>query len=318
MNIKQIKEKYTCLDYLGDRIVKKVSNGYLARAPWREDNHPSLTVSLNGKGWKDHATGEHGSIIDLVMRCLNTRDVLAACEHLERTDPHFSLPQPNSEYDGGKEKGAFTRFDVMSLQSRGLFAYLHQRYVNIDIAKHFLQEAHYSFSEGGSHLYALAYGNDLGGFELRNSLKVGGKLSKSPKTITTHLDRQNAPVIVFEGFFDMLSFATMCGGVKHNYVVLNSTAMVLAGIEVLKTLQNHIYLCLDNDKGGDDATAQILEAIPSAIDIRNRFFPYKDLNAYLCALRGSSYAGRHIRLRRQEEYWEASPLGCTSNQVARR
>lgn len=283
MNIKQIKEKYTCLDYLGDRVVKKVANGYLARSPWRDDKHPSLTVSLNGKGWKDQATGEHGSVIDLVMRCLNTRDVRLACEHLERTNPHFSFPQHQSEYGGGKEKGAFTRFDVVPLQSRGLFAYLHNRCVNIEIAKQFLKEAHYSTKDpdDGTYLYALAYGNDLGGYELRNSLKSLSKLSKAPKGITVHLDRENAPTVVFEGFMDMLSFATLCGGVKHNYVVLNSTAMVQSGIEVLKTLQNQVYLALDNDEGGESATKEILAAIPGAIDIRGKFAPYKDLNDFL-------------------------------------
>lgn len=283
MNIKQIKETYTCLDYLGDRVVKKVANGYLARVPWRDDKNPSLTVSLNGKGWKDQATGAHGSVIDMVMLHLGC-DVTSACEHLERINPHFSFPQANYEYSGGREKGAFTRFDVVPLQSRGLFAYLHNRHVNMEIAKRFLKEAHYSTKDpyDGTFLYGLAYGNDKGGYELRSGLKVGGKLSKSPKGITVHLNRGNAPVIVFEGFMDMLSFATLCGEVKHNYIVLNSTAMVVSGIDVLKSLQNQVYLALDNDKSGDDATAQILDAVPTAIDIRSRFAPYKDVNEYLC------------------------------------
>ena len=283
MNIKKIKETYTCLDYLGDKVVKKVANGYLARAPWREDANPSLTVTPNGRGWHDLTTGQHGSVIDLVMLHHGVT-MEGACEILLRANPHFSFPQPNSEYSGGREKGAFTRFDVVPLQSRGLFAYLHKRCVNIEIAKRFLKEAHYSTKDpdDGTYLYALAYGNDLGGYELRNGLKVGGKLSKSPKGITVHLDRGNAPVIVFEGFMDMLSFATLCGGVKHNYVVFNSTAMVAAGIEVLKTLHNQVYLALDNDKSGDDATAQILNAVPTAIDIRGRFAPCKDVNDYLC------------------------------------
>ena len=84
---------------------------------------------------------------------------------------------------------------------------------------------------------------------------------------------------------DMLSFATLCGGVKHNYVVLNSTAMVASGIEVLKTLQNQVYLALDNDDGGESATKEILAAIPGAIDIRSRFAPCKDVNDYLTKLK---------------------------------
>lgn len=286
MNIAEIKDKYTCLDYLGDRVVRKVANGFLARAPWREDANPSLTVTPNGRGWHDLTTGQHGSVIDLVMLHHGVT-MEGACEILLRANPHFSFPQHLSEYGGGREKGAFTRFDVVPLQSKGLFAYLHNRCVNIEIAKRFLKEAHYSTKDpdDGTYLYALAYGNDKGGYELRNSLKGLSKLAKAPKGITVHLDRENAPVVVFEGFMDMLSFATLCGGVKHNYVVLNSTAMVASGIEVLKTLQNQVYLALDNDDGGESATKEILAAIPGAIDIRSRFAPCKDVNDYLTKLK---------------------------------
>lgn len=283
MNTKQIKDKYTCLDYLGDRVVKKVANGYLARTPWREDNNPSLTISLNGRGWKDQATGEHGSVIDLVMLHLGCT-MNHACEVLLRENPSFSFPQPNSEYSGGKEKVAFTRFDTMPITSRGLYAYLHQRCINIDIAKQFLVEAHYSTKDpdDGTYIYTLGYRNDKGGYELRNA---HCKLSNSPKWITTHLDKGNAPVVVFEGFFDMLSFATMCGGVKHNYVVLNSIVNVDKAIEVLRPISDKIYLCLDNDQGGDDTTRLMLDALPSAVDIRSRFAPAKDVNEYLVKIK---------------------------------
>lgn len=277
--LKEIKEKFTCLDYLG-QPAKKTRNGYLYRAPWREDTHPSLSVTDNGRGWHDLATGEHGSVIDLVMRCLNTNDVRLACEEIERQAPSsFSFSQPIlEEYEEKKKEGGFTKFDVVKLQSKGLFAYLFHRKVNIEIAKQFLQEAHYSFRNGDSYLYALAYPNDKGGYELRSNFYKG---STSPKGITTHFTIENAPVIVFEGFMDMLSFATLCGVVKHNYVVLNSIVNKEAALEVLKPFQNQVYLCLDNDRGGNDTTSWLLQELPLAIDIRQRFAPAKDVNDYL-------------------------------------
>lgn len=286
MDIKHIKETYTCLDYLGDRVVRKVANGWLARAPWREDANPSLTITPNGRGWHDLSTGQHGSVIDMVMQH-NGVGIDQACQILLRANSHFSFPEPDSECSGGREKGSFTRFDVVPLQSKGLFAYLHNRCVNIEIAKLFLKEVHYSTKDpdDGRYLYALAYGNDLGGYELRNSLKVGGKLSKSPKGISTHLSLQNAPVVVFEGFFDMLSFATLCGEVRHNYLTLNSIVNKEAAVEVLRSYEGKIYLSLDNDKGGEDATTYMMGQLPSAIDIRSRFAPCKDVNDYLCSLK---------------------------------
>ena len=289
MNIQQIKEKYTGLDYLG-KPAKKVAHGYLYHAPWREDTHPSLSVTDNGRGWHDLATGEHGSVIDLVMRCLNTNDVRLACEEIERQAPSsFSFSQPIlEEYEEKKKEGGFTKFDVVKLQSKKLFAYLYHRKVNIDIAKQFLQEAHYSFRDGDSYLYALAYANDRGGYELRGRPYLGNpqgyKGCTSPKGITTHFTIENAPVIVFEGFMDMLSFATLCGVVKHNYVVLNSIVNKEAALEALETLQNQVYLCLDNDRGGDDTTSWLLKQLSLAEDIRKRFAPAKDVNDYLLRL----------------------------------
>lgn len=287
MNIKQIKETITCLDYLG-KPAKKVAHGYLYHAPWREDKHPSLSVTPDGRGWHDLATGAKGSVIDLVMMHLNTRDFRRIIEELEKfRSDSFSFPQSNTS-DGEKEKGLdYTRFELVPLQSRGLYAYLHKRGINIGIARQFLQEAHYSFQErtDGRYLYALAYPNDLGGYELRGAPYTGNpdgyKGGIAPKGITTHFDKANAPTVVFEGFMDMLSFATLCGGVKHNYMVLNSTVNAPAAIEVLRPMGGKVLLCLDNDEGGGKATKQMIDALPSAVDIRIRFAPAKDVNEYL-------------------------------------
>lgn len=279
MNIKQIKENHTCLDYLGQPM-KKTRNGYLYRAPWREDTHPSLSVTANGKGWHDLATGAHGSVIDLVMRCLNTSDVRRACEELERQAPlSSSFSQPLSDGEKKKEQ-RFTKFDVVKLQSPGLFSYLQHRKIDLPIAKQFLKEARYSFKEvdDDRYLYALAYANDKGGYELRSSIFKGGT---APKGITTHLTLPDAATVVLEGFMDMLSWATLTDGVKHNYIVLNSIVNTPVAIEVLKGRQGRIYLALDNDDAGREATRRMLAEVPVAMDISHKYAAYKDVNEYL-------------------------------------
>ena len=286
MNIKQIKESRTCLDYLGKPLKKTSSGWHIYRCPWKTDTHPSLTVSPDGKVWRDLSTGAEGGIIELVMTCLDTRDFRRVCAEFDSSS--FSM---SKVLDRKKEKefvsNGFASFSVVPLQSRGLFAYLHERRIDIDIAKQFLQEAHYSFVQrtDDRYLYALAYPNDLGGYELRTAPYVGNpdgfKGSTSPKGITTHLAQENAPVVVFEGFFDMLAFATLCGEVRHNYVTLNSIVNAPAAIDVLTGYEGIIYLCLDNDDRGETTTKEMLNALPSAIDIRSRFAPAKDVNEYL-------------------------------------
>lgn len=289
--LKEIKEKYTCLDYLG-QPVKKTRNGYLYRAPWREDTHPSLSVTDNGRGWHDLATGEHGSVIDLVMRCLNTTDIRRACEEImQHESVSFSFLQPVLKENGEKKKeGGFKKFEVVKLQSPGLYTYLYKRKINLQIAKQFLMEAHYTFrSNDDSYLYALAYANDLGGYELRGAPyrgnPIGYKGGTTPKGITTHRLVDGAPVVVVEGFADMLSWATLTGGVKHNYVVLNSIVNAPAAIETLKGMYGRIYLALDNDQAGRETTRRIMAEVPTAKDISFKYAPAKDVNDYLIQIK---------------------------------
>lgn len=288
MNVKQIKEKYTCLDYIGsDKVVRKTAYGFLCRCPWREDKNPSLSITPNGKGWQDHATGEHGNIIDLVMKCINSKDLSKVCAEFERIQPNsFSLDPAKNSNDESKEKGVFALFDVVPLQAKGLYAYLHQRGIDYTIAKSLCMEAHYSFhAEKDRYLYALAFQNDKSGYELRSPYIKG---SKSPKAITSHLEIENASIVVFEGFLDALSFFTLSKGIKHNYLVLNSVVNVDAAIAKLQERPDAVvHLLLDNDPAGDEATKKMLSALRNAKDIRQRIAPYKDVNDYLKSLQGA-------------------------------
>lgn len=282
MNLAQIKEKYTILDYLGEPL-KKVVNGYLYRAPWREDTHPSLSVTLNGKGWHDLSTDEHGNLIDLVMKVLGTSDLAQVCAAFSDIVPSSSFPQSKDFGERKEKESAFARFEVLPLQSRGLFVYLTQRGISGTIAKQLCSEAHYSFSDQNDnrYLYALAFPNELGGYELRSAYYKGGT---SPKGISFSYTIQNAPIVVFEGFFDCLAFFTLCGGIRHNWCVLNSVVNVDSAIERLAAFpSDKLFLCLDNDSAGNDTTAKLLEHLPNAIDIRLRFAPHKDVNDYLLA-----------------------------------
>ena len=278
MNIDQIKASISIIDYLG-APVKVTANGYLYRCPWREDVHPSLSVTKDGRGWHDLATGEHGNIIDLAMKVLHTTDFSTICRHFTENSFSFS---PSESFDEQREKrSSFSKFEVLKMVSPGLFAYLHQRGISAELGKQFCREARYSFTEGNAdrYLYALAFQNDKGGYELRNPRF---KASYPPKGITPLQMRENAPYVVFEGFFDLLSFITMCGGIKHNYVVLNSIINLPDAIEVLQH-QERVFLCLDNDDAGRAATSSMRDSLGNSrvIDIAPRMLPFKDVNEYL-------------------------------------
>lgn len=280
MNISQIKEKYTCLDYLRRIVVlKKCSNGYLCRCPWREDKTPSLSITPNGKGWHDFATGERGNVIDLVCKCLDTTDYKRVCAEFEGM-ALSSFPTVKNTLTGGKEEKAYRTFQVKELSNHALLDYMQDtRGIPVNIAQLFCKEAYYSFPHTPTRtLFSVAFMNDKGGYELRNSFS---KASASPKWISTRLYKENASYAVFEGFMDMLSFVTLCGEVRHNLIVLNSVSFTQTAIEQLRNVSTTVYLCLDNDTAGDKATAEFVRELPRAVDCRKRFAPCKDVNEYL-------------------------------------
>lgn len=288
MNIKQIKEQFTCLDYLGEPL-KKVSNGYLYRCPWKEDKHPSLSVTLDGGGWHDLSDGTHGNLIDLVARCIGTNDFRQICAQFDSVTKNTSSFRQSRTLDARKEESNnFARFSTIPLQAYRLKDYLlKERGIRPETAIALgVVEAHYSIrADIPRDLYALAYPNDKGGYELRGAPYEGNprgfKGSKAPKGITTHLIEANLPYVVFEGFADMLSFATMTNGQKHNYVTLNSTVNSETAIVALKGVKSQIFLCLDNDHSGDEATEKMLVALPGSQDIRKGLMPHKDVNELL-------------------------------------
>ena len=288
MNVKQIKEQFTCLDYLGEPL-KKMSNGYLYRCPWKDDKHPSLSVTLDGGGWHDLSDGTHGNLIDLVARCIGTNDFRQICAQFDSVTKNTSSFRQSRTLDARKEESNnFARFSTIPLQAYRLKDYLlKERGIRPETAIALgVVEAHYSIrADIPRDLYALAYPNDKGGYELRGAPYEGNprgfKGSKAPKGITTHLIEANLPYVVFEGFADMLSFATMTNGQKHNYVTLNSTVNSETAIVALKGVKSQIFLCLDNDHSGDEATEKMLVALPGSQEIRKGLMPHKDVNELL-------------------------------------
>lgn len=279
MNASQIKEQIGIVEYLrgiGIEPASITARGYMYRCPWRDDKHPSLSVTPDGRAWFDHSTGEKGSVIDLAMKVNNTNDLAAVCALFASSSFHQSRP-----FDQGKEKDkaqAFKSFNIVPLQSRGLFAYLNERGIPGNVARSYCQEARYSFSGQDGGLYALAFPNDKGGYELRSKHYKG---CKSPKGITTHFELENAPTVVFEGFMDFLSFVAMEGARRHNYCILNSITNAGEAIEKLSGCAK-VYLCLDNDDPGREAAAHIRDSLGGDVeDISSRILPYKDLNDFL-------------------------------------
>lgn len=155
------------------------------------------------------------------------------------------------------------------------------------MAADYVQEMYYRVN--GKSLFALAFKNNAGGYELRNP---GYKGCTFPKNITRiqFAGKRNDACFVFEGFMDYLSFLT----IRHknspaypcidwqDYIILNSTANMDKALYPLGEYEKIHYL-LDNDEAGRKATQDILKEYGWRVrDASHLYSGHKDLNDYLC------------------------------------
>jgi hypothetical protein len=255
MNIRPKREMHTCGMYY---------------SPFRPETVPSFKVDFRKNLWYDFGAGEGGTMIDLVMK-MNGCTFREAIRRLEGGTPSFFVP---AEPAPKASKTVLRK--VLPLGSTALTAYLGSRGINMDVARRQCVEVHYSI--GKKDYYAVGFGNDAGGYELRNRYFKG---SVSPKDITT-FSLPTDDCMVFEGFMDYLSYLTV-NGLLHpqaDTVVLNSTAYLQRAMTFLNR-HSPVHAYLDNDSAGRQALSEIMKRHERVVDLSAIYAPYKDLNEYL-------------------------------------
>ncbi|KAA6335101.1 DNA primase [termite gut metagenome] len=254
-------------------------------SPFRKDNHPSLKVDYHLNVWHDFGTNEGGSIIDLVMK-MEGYSFREAASKLEKEyvgiEPNsFSFHRdsviPNSIPNSGNESRLFV-LKVLPIIHPALIDFVRERKIDWELANRYCREIHYQIQN--RNYFSIGFKNDRGGYEL--SSQSGFKGCLPPKEVTTVRNNRNT-CLVFEGFWDFLSYLTLQNvkQTKHDAVILNSIANVSKAMEFIK-MHKDIYTYLDNDEGGQRATRLIKETCPSINDRSAQYAGYKDLNDYLC------------------------------------
>lgn len=275
------------LGFTPDRIK---GNDYWYRSPFRHERTPSFKVNRDRNIWYDHGEGIGGNIVDFAARFFSCDAAEAAKKILElQGHNHFSFhQQPTTSPQAGEKKEADqSRIHITSarpLQNNILLDYLDQRKIPIAVANVFCKEVDFSLYE--KRHTAIGFQNRSGGFELRSGSFKG---SSAPKDIS-FFDRGKQEICVFEGFFDLLSFAVIRPqAVKtlSNLLVLNSLSFFDKSLSLMEQ-HNKVLLFLDQGKSGRQKTQQALELNknnPTAkyIDCSPIYNGHDDLNAWLVA-----------------------------------
>ncbi len=304
------------LGKLGINPTRENERRGMYHSPLREDKNVSFSVDFNRNIWFDHGLGKGGSIIDLVA-LMDNISIPDAIRKLESDSFSF-----HRNYDNHKPKlkqePAISIQTVTGLNNPVLLQYLKGRNINIEIAKCYCKEVHYSVN--GKRYFAIGFQNDAGGYDLRNSYFKGC----TNKDVTIHSGSDSDSCMVFEGFIDYLSFLSLKGlkSAKQDVVILNSVANLP---KALNFLQSHPkgYTFLDNDEAGKKATEQIKSVCNSVFDQSIQYSEYKDLNDLLCGkklaeskqtrLQESKFSGKEASIQEDKKTHISTPIRKKTN-----
>ncbi len=278
------------LSQLGFTPDKIKGSDYWYRSPFRKERTPSFKVNRTRNIWYDHGEGIGGNIIDFAVRFFSCDVAEAAKKILELQDQHhFSFyQQPTiSPQAGEKKESDQSRIHITSvhpLQNNILLDYLDQRKIPLAVANVFCKEVDFSLYR--KQHTAIGFQNRSGGFELRSGSFKG---SSAPKDIS-FFDRGCQQLSVFEGFFDLLSFAIIrpqAAETLTNLLVLNSLSFFDKSLSLMEQ-HAKVFLFLDQGKSGRQKTQQALQLNKNSltakyIDCSDIYKGHDDLNAWLIA-----------------------------------
>lgn len=264
---------------IGIEPTKVAGENYWYLSPLRAERTPSFKVNRRLNRWFDFGEGTGGNLIDFGVRYhqCSVADFLLAF----RGDI-LLLPAAPAAYTGTdlpRRENKIRVLEEKPLEKPALFSYLAQRCIDIDIAREHCRQVHYQLS--GKTYYAIGFANDSGGYELRNPYS---KISTSPKDITT-IRRQSDVLVVFEGFFDFLSYRSLSCSMPagpETYLVLNSAAFFLKAKPLIES-HRQVHLYLDLDHTGRTLTSRALAENGHLSDKSALYQGFKDFNEYLVA-----------------------------------
>jgi hypothetical protein len=245
------------------------------------DRTPSFSVNDALGVWYDHGTGKGGNVIDFGLAYwpdLTFKDVMQKIwEVAQQAVPDI----PFSFQPAGRRRRALKlpHYQVEevkpSINNPLIKHYLENRGV-LHLAKGRLQEVYYCVEDEKhqrKHFFAAGHQNELGGWEVRNKY-FKGCLGKKALTILSGDQRR---VVLFEGYFDYLSWLHEHPEDKAAILILNSLSLLEAAMKVAMRFPQ-IDCYFDHDKPGRQATRTLLKAVPYASDRSAAYSDYHDFN----------------------------------------
>lgn len=284
----QKQKKMNCQDIknrVGIRVVLESFNIFPAKenqrtgfyfALDRKENVPSFSVDFMKNTAFDFGTGKSYDIISIVQ-IINRCSVSEALKYLARFN--FSVVNSNEMKDN-VTPNEYEIIKEIDIKHPALVQYLQLR--KVCEQKDLAREIHYKINN--KKYFGIGFKNNSGGFEIRNKYS---KLCLGKKDVTLVKNDLNSvnEIILFEGFFDYLSYRAIniLNNETADYLILNSTAMFFK-VENELFGYNKIFLFLDNDDTGKTVKQMVQKKYENVEDCSILYTDYKDLNEWYCTL----------------------------------
>ena len=210
-----------------------------------------------------------------IVQQMNQCSVSEALKYLEKFD--FSV-QNEFQNEKTKQKKEYKILNVCEIQHPALTQYL--KFRKVYGQKDLVKEIEYELN--GKKYFGIGFFNNSRGVEIRNKYS---KICLGKKDVTLIKNELNVSneIIIFEGFFDYLTFKNLEKKENSNsdYLILNSTAMFFKVEEILKNYDK-ISLFLDNDANGKFVKSKIQNQYKNVEDCSLIYQKFKDLNEWFC------------------------------------
>jgi len=283
MNCEQANQM-DLVDYLfalGYSPAKISGNNYWYHSPFREEKTPSFKIDRAKNIWYDHGENKGGKSVDFAKQFFNcnTSEALSKIEAKQlNTASSFHSQKKQTEITDLSEDNAIRILSVKdSITDLELSRYLKQRRIPLSIAEIFCKQIAY---RSGKYQYAaIGFKNSAGGYELRSANFKG---SSSPKYVTYFNNKANS-ISVFEGFFDFLTWQSICQNKelpKTNLLVLNSVSFFTRSLLLIEKHEK-IHSYLDQDKRGRECTQLLQQRNRNVTDESKLYKGCKDLNEWV-------------------------------------
>lgn len=270
------------IEGIGITPVRVQGNSLWYLSPLRTESEPSFKVNQSHNEWYDFGLGKGGDIVSLAIQLHGTDSVAYALNAIKSNTSNlkplsFSFRQQES-FD------SFENITTKPLGNATLLQFLAERQIPASLAGQACQEVYYKHN--GKAYFTIAFGNEQGGYELRNKYFKG---CFAPKSVTA-IDNGATSCCLFEGFMDYLSYKVLKQRNNltlndRDYFILNSTNNTPKLLDRL-TKYERIYCYLDNDETGMRTTIDIQQRYGVKVSDQSvHYRDFKDLNDYLCGKR---------------------------------